>query len=407
MEDRYQMLANIVTAICLICICIKFSAAHFTYVLILWIFFLGISLQYQGIWRSWKSLKWKQFPVFLIGVFIFYGGLFVSSIILWDWRSFSESSNLLWMASSFFLFYILGCWYDIHRGIQWGIFLGSAILSLLGFYKWYWNPDVRLFLFSLHANGLGTMIIILIPLLSYYAYKNRSHRSGIGFIFVIALLLFDLYHTESRGAMMALGIGIAGSALFGLSMYWHTLSAKWRISMAILAIGAFALGAGMVDRVSSQRDAWGAGGGERRLMLEASYHMWDDHKWLGVGLANWEAAYYSDAYHPKEGREQGLGMPHNMPVYFFSTTGIVGGLGYCAFLLISFWTILKKSREEQSKELSLAMMAVFLGFTAQSMVDATIINKIPARIYFALWGYYLARTATSSLRSGQGHSLSS
>lgn len=29
-------------------------------------------------------------------------------------------------------------------------------------------------------------------------------------------------------------------------------------------------------------------GGERIMMLEASYRMWQDHKMVGIGPGNWE-----------------------------------------------------------------------------------------------------------------------
>lgn len=405
-RNKYEIIANMIALLCLVCICIKFTSAHFTYALIFWGLLVGISVYHFGKWTVLKSLKQKIASRFLMGLFLFYGCLLLSSILLWDDMSFWMSWDLLWMTASFFMFYTIGRWYNIHYGFQWGLFWGSICLALKGLYQWYLAPGTRIQSFLWHPNGFGEVIGLLLPFLLYYAYKNKNSIVKFVFVTVILILLFDLYHTESRGAMMGLGIGIAGSAIFGLSMYWRTISAKWRLEIAAMAICAFALGAGMVDRVSSERDAWGASGGERLLMLEASYHMWDDHKWLGVGLANWETAYYSDAYHPKEGREQGLDMPHNMPIYFFSTTGILGGLGYCFFLLVSFWTILKKSRDDRSKALSMAMMAMFLAFTAQSMVDMTIINKYSARIYFALWGYYLARTAASSLGSDKGHSLS-
>ena len=92
--------------------------------------------------------------------------------------------------------------------------------------------------------------------------------------------------------------------------------------------------------------------------------MWKDHKLLGVGLANWRKEYtthYVDKeevrkaahqyyiylkqkkcgkYSAKEDAawqkaalraELGFRLPHNVTVWFFSTTGILGGVGYLFF----------------------------------------------------------------------------
>lgn len=41
-------------------------------------------------------------------------------------------------------------------------------------------------------------------------------------------------------------------------------------------------------------------GGERIMMLEASYRMWQDHKMVGIGPGNWEEYYYSESIIPKK-----------------------------------------------------------------------------------------------------------
>lgn len=40
--------------------------------------------------------------------------------------------------------------------------------------------------------------------------------------------------------------------------------------------------------VCSQREDTSKIGGERIIMLEASYAMWQDHKWMGIGMDRWE-----------------------------------------------------------------------------------------------------------------------
>lgn len=83
-------------------------------------------------------------------------------------------------------------------------------------------------------------------------------------------------------------------------------------------------------------------------------------------------------------------MPHNMFVYFLTTAGIWGGVGYLLFLGLSVWGLYKSAGAIDNPWLSAAILAAFWALTIQGLVDTTIINKIPSRIYFALMGYYIA-----------------
>ena len=79
-----------------------------------------------------------------------------------------------------------------------------------------------------------------------------------------------------------------------------------------------------------------------------------------------------------------------MPVYFLSTSGLLGGIGYLLFHGILFMTLIKSFPLARDKWLVMALLSVFLAFFFQGLVDTTIINKIPARIYFGLLGYGVA-----------------
>ena len=125
------------------------------------------------------------------------------------------------------------------------------------------------------------------------------------------------------------------------------------------------------------------------FMIEASIDMWKDHPIIGVGAAHWYENYYG-TYHPGEASEKGLTMPHNMPLYFLSTGGILGGIGFIAFYVLSFMGLYLVLREQGSFLLSICALIPFFAFFIQGLVDTTIINKIPARMYFALMGYLTA-----------------
>ena len=77
-------------------------------------------------------------------------------------------------------------------------------------------------------------------------------------------------------------------------------------------------------------------------------------------------------------------MPHNMPLFFLSTSGIVGFAGYGFFVIMSAVTLTKIVKIRKDSSFALVVYMVFLSFFLQGVVDTTIINKIPARMYFAL-----------------------
>ena len=83
-------------------------------------------------------------------------------------------------------------------------------------------------------------------------------------------------------------------------------------------------------------------------------------------------------------------MPHNMPVYFLSTSGVLGGIGYLLFHGILFMILIKSFPLATDKWLVVALLSAFSAFFFQGLVDTTIINKIPARIYFGVLGYGMA-----------------
>ena len=73
--------------------------------------------------------------------------------------------------------------------------------------------------------------------------------------------------------------------------------------------------------------------GERLLLIESSYNMWRDNKLFGIGLTNWKEKYQGQYMLP-EAKEPKLATPHNVVMFYFSTTGLIGGFGYVVFSLL-------------------------------------------------------------------------
>lgn len=51
--------------------------------------------------------------------------------------------------------------------------------------------------------------------------------------------------------------------------------------------------------------------------------------------------HYYGQYRPSDIHEEGHSMPHNMPLFFLSTGGLVGVAGYCIFIILSIVALTK------------------------------------------------------------------
>lgn len=393
------LIVNRVVLLLLILIGVRFSSAHFSYAAGLFILFFlyDIYQSHRHNENIFPALSAANRQV-CIGTIVFYGILLGDSLLLGDRNSAAESVDMAMLSLPLFMFTFLGGKYDIRRGIRYGIIAVSIIVTMYGIYRGWLGLDKRYSSFFAHPNHFGTAIAMMVPFLSSYWWKAKESWKRWGLCVLIMAMLFCLYKTGSRGAIAA----FIGGCIIGIgSLLWirrGKISAAVKKKAGIVLLLICLLGGAAFGYLQANRSGMAKLGGERIMMLEASYEIWQDHTWLGVGVSRWAEYYYSPEYHPAEGREMGLNMPHNMPVYFFTTAGIPGGIGYLAFLAVTWWGLWRTARRAEESWLSAAVLAAFWAFTLQGLVDTTIINKIPARIYFALIGFYLAAEAHSSIK---------
>lgn len=383
---------NAISAVIFIIICIPFSSAYFSYALGIFLLFLIYEIykmhKEQGILLPQTTNNGRKL---LIGTGVFYLVLIGDNLLLLDWESVKVGMDIALLSLPFYMFFFLGSKFQIDLGVKYGIIISGVIIAAYGLYSGGYGIDVRYRSFFAHPNHFGTVIDMLCPFLCIWFCKNKSQWEKVALGLLIGVLLFCLYKTGSRGAIAALGGGILLSLL---SVFWiqrKKLSFQAKRKIGIFCVAVCLIGGAAFGYLQAERSGTAKIGGERILMLEASYDMWEDHKWLGIGLSRWEEFYYSPEYHPVEGHEQGLSMPHNIPVYFFTGAGIGGGIGYLMFLLLSACVIYKTANSFNDIWFSAAILTAFWAFTIQGLVDTTIINKIPARIYFALIGYYVTK----------------
>ena len=79
-------------------------------------------------------------------------------------------------------------------------------------------------------------------------------------------------------------------------------------------------------------------------------------------------------------------MPHNVPAWFFSATGSIGGAGYVFFVCWYIWMFCNEMKRSDVAWVDVVGFWVFLTITIHGMVDAGIIYKAFARLLYLVMG---------------------
>jgi O-antigen ligase len=397
---RMNQISNIFLFFIMIIISWEFKASYFSYALILFVLFLMIDGYYSFHHHlPFLPKRNKPFYVILLGILSFYLAFNFTSLMHWTHIDLVKSMDYTWLCFPFFMTWWILSKYDAERGFRWGILVGAVIACVIGLHQWCINPGIRIESSYAHPNHFGTMINLTLPLIGYYAVHVKNNAYKILSVCTMIVQLGCLYLTGSRGALLALiGAVVLGMlwAYVSLREYKNIRFGKYACVFIILILigGGFTLyHMGQernldVVRMAETGDSVAKAGGERMQMIRASIAMWEDHKLFGVGAGHWGEAYYGQ-YRPSDIHEEGHSMPHNMPLFFLSTGGLVGVAGYCIFIILSIVALTKVVKMGRSLKWGIAVYMIFLSFFLQGLVDTTIINKIPARMYFALMGSFI------------------
>lgn len=399
---RMNQISNIFLFFIMIIISWEFKASYFSYALILFVLFLMIDGYYSFHHQlSFLPKRNKTFYVILLGILSFYLAFNFTSLMHWTHIDLVKSMDYTWLCFPFFMTWWILSKYDAERGFRWGILVGAVIACVIGLHQWCINPGIRIESSYAHPNHFGTMINLTLPLIGYYAVHVKNNAYKILSVCTMIVQLGCLYLTGSRGALLALiGAVVLGMlwAYVSLREYKNIRFGKYACVFIILIL--ILIGGGFtlyhmgqernldVVRMAETGDSVAKAGGERMQMIRASIAMWEDHKLFGVGAGHWGEAYYGQ-YRPSDIHEEGHSMPHNMPLFFLSTGGLVGAAGYCIFIILSIVALTKVVKMGRSLKWGIAVYMIFLSFFLQGLVDTTIINKIPARMYFALMGSFI------------------
>lgn len=400
-SKRVTQAANAFIFLIMVIISWSFKSSYFSYALILFALFLVM----DGIYSARNHCAFcpkgtQSFYMMAAGIFIFYLIFNLTSILHWNQLDLTKSLDYTGLCFSFFIVWWILSKYDAEKGFRWGILAGAIIACIIGLHQWYMNPELRIESSYAHPNHFGTMINLTLPLIGYYALHIKDIAYKILSFCTMAMQLICLYLTLSRGALLAL----VGAAILGMLWTYFSLR-KYSIAnlgkylcvlvVAVLISGGFSLyhmGQERHMEIAQMAESGHSivrAGGERAQMIRASIAMWEDHKLMGVGAGHWGEEYYG-TYRPRDIHEEGHSMPHNMPLFFLASGGVLGEAGYSVFIVFSVIVLTRIIKMRKDFCFGLMVCMVFLSFFIQGLVDTTIINKIPARMYFALMGSFIS-----------------
>ena len=182
---------------------------------------------------------------------------------------------------------------------------------------------------SINPNVIGGALAALIPL---QVFALRSTRRWIKVV-LLAVTLFALLLTETRGAWLALA---AAAAMW---IAWRVISAQiadqkrarwWWIGVVVVAgilVGAVLVATPLGDRLLG----WG---GDRRNIWQNSVDLIGDYPVTGIGLAGFEMVYSTYALLVHVGHTLHA---HNLWLDMWLNQGILGVIALAGLIINAVW----------------------------------------------------------------------
>ena len=205
---------------------------------------------------------------------------------------------------------------------------------------------------------------------------------------LLVLEAVTLVLTQTRGAMGALSIAIFITVLIFLFRNQIAMG-KTRRRLLGMGAGLLVVLALLCSLRFGIHDPYRMQGADRPFIWKSSYHMWEDHKLAGVGLNGWKNAY-DHKYQLEGSREFKKNVhAHNTWLIFLSTGGILAFLGYNAYLILMGMYFWKRIRIYALNPFSWCMLAVFLAFVLNGLLDETFSSTSFGRLYYLAFGITL------------------
>lgn len=245
-----------------------------------------------------------------LGIAVFLTAVMLASVLLGDKESIRDAFKYIYWTLPFLIMVYLGKKVEIRYAAVGGFLFSVAVTSgnmvwlhylvLQGHKLAVTYGSGRFGAFLGNPNLYSVLLIGTLPLLfCFLTDKEVQQKTWVRFLIgaVLVLGIWSLWRTGSRGAI----IGLFTGAIFTYFVIcYHQKNLKQFVTgfTICVAIGAVLLLAGIRGGETRVGDV------VRLRLVRSSYAMWQDHKLLGVGLANWRREY-AETYILKEEIEEG------------------------------------------------------------------------------------------------------
>ncbi len=228
---------------------------------------------------------------------------------------------------------------------------------------------------NLGASYLATLFMVGLAGAVVRLSEPKSIYRTVWIVVQIAVCLFiasALVLTYSKGAMLAWGVGAFCAAV--LFAFRKRLARNFRVSAVVIGLLIAAVLAGVVgyglvnDTLPTLSMAY------RWQYWTASFDMFTDHAFTGVGAGNYGIYYLK--YKLPEAVEE-ISSPHNFIVQGFCEYGLIGGLGFLLLPLAVFYHVGRYScvkrddvelRERNGPSAGATLMLILAGLAAVVLV---------------------------------------
>lgn len=240
------------------------------------------------------------------------------------------------------------------------------------------------FSFYMSVATISSMIIpsMLVILLSK---KLPKFYQSIGWITLVCSV-FSLYYNSTRGAWLA--VAVTSFIACGLLIQ---KKGKFLIGVflsCLVVFGACMLSPQLSERLVSISDMRMQSNSERLLLWRGTWHMIEDHPFVGVGRTRF-ASEYQGHYILPEAKEPHLAHAHNNFMHIFAECGLFGILGFCFF----WWSYISYAFgvwKRSHSFIGLVLFSVLAGFFLHGMTEYTMGRTVVMKLYWLLVGLCLA-----------------
>jgi len=322
---------------------------------------------------------------------IFWGGMIVPSVMCGDNSDINKSFEYVRYSCPLLIGMLLANGNNIKKGVLLGFTSALLCTAAYGLTDYFFYERKRLISIYSHPNFAATYLEMIVPFVLFYFFEYVRRHKGNKYqyaiiAFVLAMGIISLFLTGSRGAIIGLVVAIVVSVFIYGFKYLNRAKFLFGTILVLLFVGTSLFSFWFLNNKQFTRSY----DGERLLLIESSYNMWNDNKLFGVGLTKWKEEY-STKYILPEAKEPNLVQPHNIIAYYFSTTGLVGGLSFLIFSSLIFYYLCKNLQCVYNGGLFCAAMLVgFIAVMLHGLVDIGIVRKEFFRLFSGCLGITIA-----------------